>query len=184
MSTYEVPDVVACAVCHHVLINPVTLSCQHTFCRHCVDRDDVGQCPYCQLAKVVPPSRNATMEDMIRCIVGDQQYTRLLAEYEDEKQTEELRAQLKKQIRQQIYNDVYNEVVNNGRYVNMLRNNIREPIAFDFDENIRPKTFWWLYDACTKKMLSSNLFICGLSMSISLSALTYIALSIRDAPRR
>ncbi|KAK8257951.1 ATP-dependent protease-like protein [Phyllosticta capitalensis] len=49
---------VDCHVCYNLLLDPVTTSCGHTFCRKCLVRvlDHANHCPICRRALNVPPS--------------------------------------------------------------------------------------------------------------------------------
>ncbi|KAF2144906.1 uncharacterized protein K452DRAFT_222049 [Aplosporella prunicola CBS 121167] len=47
-----------CHVCYNMLLDSVTTSCGHTFCRNCLARalDHTNHCPVCRRALTIPPS--------------------------------------------------------------------------------------------------------------------------------
>ena len=62
----EVPDPMKCVLCYHVLLDPVSLSCGHTFCQVCLARMKMtlsfptsnSECPMCRKSWVDIPSVN------------------------------------------------------------------------------------------------------------------------------
>lgn len=49
---------VECQICYHIMLDPVTTSCGHTFCRRCLTRvlDHSCYCPACRRQLPIPPS--------------------------------------------------------------------------------------------------------------------------------
>ncbi|KAI9798929.1 MAG: hypothetical protein M1825_004942 [Sarcosagium campestre] len=47
-----------CQVCYHLMLDPLTTSCGHTFCRRCLNRvlDHANICPLCRRQLHMPPS--------------------------------------------------------------------------------------------------------------------------------
>ncbi|KAI9791027.1 MAG: hypothetical protein M1833_001717 [Piccolia ochrophora] len=47
-----------CQVCYHLMLDPLTTSCGHTFCRKCLNRvlDHANICPLCRRSLSMPPS--------------------------------------------------------------------------------------------------------------------------------
>jgi len=41
------PLIFTCQMCRSLWVDPVTLGCGHTFCRHCVERYELGGCQTC-----------------------------------------------------------------------------------------------------------------------------------------
>ena len=63
-----------CQVCYALLLDPLTTSCGHTFCRKCVARvlDHSDLCPICRRALTMPPSLKdvASNKCLARLLIG------------------------------------------------------------------------------------------------------------------
>lgn len=104
MNSQDLVKELECSVCHNTLNSPVTLICQHTFCRHCVGR--VNKCPLCRTNVVTPPIVNSVMETVVVSTVGIDEYKRRQMEIKEESDD------IKKEddIRRQVFNDVVNAI--------------------------------------------------------------------------
>jgi hypothetical protein len=70
----EVVDVIAdglmCPVCKEALCEAVTLTCQHTFCRSCLEVKNVNKCPMCSLQiSTLPVNDNLLMLNLVQAVV-------------------------------------------------------------------------------------------------------------------
>lgn len=54
-----------CVICTDILVRPVTLPCQHTFCRSCIERSEVRKCPNCRGPKTVPQNDNFMIKQLV-----------------------------------------------------------------------------------------------------------------------
>lgn len=68
-----------CHVCYHLMLNPVTTPCGHTFCRKCLARilDHARLCPVCRRELPLPPSlsrhpNNKVLTDTMTSLCPDQ----------------------------------------------------------------------------------------------------------------
>ena len=59
-SGFDIQNVLDCAVCNEILRNPQTLTCEHSFCKECIDKiakftEDLIliKCPLCEKEEVV-----------------------------------------------------------------------------------------------------------------------------------
>ncbi len=63
MDTYE------CSICRDLMFRPVSLSCQHVFCLHCLEehiRHSRKRCPICRSRFFFPPDYNKFIEILIK----------------------------------------------------------------------------------------------------------------------
>lgn len=128
----EIDNQYQCTICQDLLISPVTLLCQHTFCRTCIKAyvkqqtkqkyDDDGyqvyvarsdkntKCPLCRCAVVIPPNDNFLLKDIIQQRYPVE-YARRLDEYEKDTLKLELREKIEDEIRTEIFNSLVDEAV-------------------------------------------------------------------------
>ena len=61
------PDDLKCSVCQDMLFMPMTLACQHNFCRDCIDglRDARHMCPMCKDKSLFPGEYNRAFDAVI-----------------------------------------------------------------------------------------------------------------------
>ena len=59
-SGFDIQNVLDCAVCNEILCNPRTLTCEHSFCKECIDKiakftEDLisVKCPLCEKEEIV-----------------------------------------------------------------------------------------------------------------------------------
>ena len=59
-SGFDIQSVLDCAVCNEILCNPRTLTCEHSFCKECIDKiakftEDLisVKCPLCEMEEVM-----------------------------------------------------------------------------------------------------------------------------------
>ena len=62
-------DIFACAVCETLWTEAVTLKCGHTFCRHCLSKEEVAACTTCgvksKLDRVVARKPNVILSQIV-----------------------------------------------------------------------------------------------------------------------
>jgi hypothetical protein len=143
----QIDDEFKCTVCHDLLVNPVTLLCQHTFCRLCIKSyvashnkpqiDDAGyptfvsrdnknaKCPLCRCAIVIPPNDNFLVKDLI-----SKKYPELYKSRMEEHQKDTLKLDIRSQIEDEIRTEVFGAVVDEAVHENndnaQAENNDRE----------------------------------------------------------
>lgn len=83
----EVPDDLKCIICMEIFINPVVLSCGHSFCRMCVEDmlRDKPACPVCRAPTLFGASnmlQNFTLKNLIEKDFQDLLQKRLASESE------------------------------------------------------------------------------------------------------
>lgn len=122
-----------CGICTHVYNEPVTLLCQHTFCRPCLlemtrskhsdsseelfvspgpvllngycnGRNRQSKCPLCNLPFVIPPKA-------INFAINDYIESSLTGEQRDERKKDALKKSLEEEVRTELKEELYNTVV-------------------------------------------------------------------------
>ncbi|EXJ91253.1 hypothetical protein A1O1_04363 [Capronia coronata CBS 617.96] len=91
-----------CHVCYQLMLDPVTTSCGHTFCRRCFGRamDHSSYCPMCrrrlptQAASSAPLASNKLLNDLMQCLLPDQLAARKAMAEEEDRVDEENRLPL------------------------------------------------------------------------------------------
>lgn len=90
-----------CQVCYQFMLDPVTTSCGHTFCRRCFGRamDHSSYCPMCRRrlpAQTTSPrmASNKLLNDLMRCLLPDQLAARKAVAEEEDRVDEENRLPL------------------------------------------------------------------------------------------
>jgi len=83
MSDIEhIQDTLQCAVCRDLLIEPITLSCQHTFCRACLIADFKNKkCPLCnaisrgRVEDILSGNENVAIKELLihYCFEGEEE---------------------------------------------------------------------------------------------------------------
>lgn len=84
----EVPPEFECSICMKLLLDPVTVSCGHTFCRVCLEKS-LGYRGLCAVCRA-PTAAGQGVNVLVRGIIGER-YPRALARRQSEEE-EELRA--------------------------------------------------------------------------------------------
>merc|ERR1719436_2247488 len=84
----EVPPEFECSICMKLLLDPVTVSCGHTFCRACLDRS-LGYRSLCAVCRA-PVAAGQGVNILVKSIIADR-YPRALAQRHQELE-EELQA--------------------------------------------------------------------------------------------
>ncbi len=126
----KVKELLKCSLCTDYFHDPVTLSCQHTFCMACLgdtattvvvkdfDIKIPNECPACGKNVFVPPCRNNTLQDLVNVFVEPEKL-KLLQQEHDKK--------LNDNMAQKIYNELLKS--NWRRYIETVRgNNMYQPI--------------------------------------------------------
>lgn len=134
ISEEEVDGELECPVCHELLICPVTLMCQHTFCRLCVKTyvkqqvnaqsndsdhgiytaptDRNAKCPICRCTIVIPPNDNYTLKSILEAKYPDLYHARL----ENFHKKGLLKLDIRDQIEDEIRNEIFNGIIDNVVY--------------------------------------------------------------------
>ncbi|XP_066564210.1 E3 ubiquitin-protein ligase TRIM35 isoform X2 [Amia ocellicauda] len=70
-------EVLSCPVCLSIFNNPVTLHCQHNFCKSCLDQswDQAGtqECPVCWRRSCLEPCPNFTLQNIVESYLKEQE---------------------------------------------------------------------------------------------------------------
>jgi len=83
----DVPQDLECVLCLRLLLDPISVSCGHTFCRCCLERslDYRSQCPMCRQPIVAGQNVNVIIQQII-----SEKYPKTLSERLKERENEAL----------------------------------------------------------------------------------------------
>src|SRR5581483_4336598 len=102
-----------CAVCHDLLFKPITLICQHNFCKGCVSKMRSKFCPICHVVFVIPAEFNRTLDAVSHALYADD-YGRLQKDADNDQirldEREKIREELKKELFAEIVQNTVNDV--------------------------------------------------------------------------
>ena len=103
-----------CPICHDMLVNPVTIICNHTYCRACIDSiqiDDMvarRRCPICRVSFWLPPnSINPMIADMVRAVYGSAQYDARVTEQRDRELDRDLATRVREETRRELWREIW-----------------------------------------------------------------------------
>ena len=124
----EYPEQFECSICNDLFVCPVTLLCQHTFCRDCISTyhqkqsqpevDDDGfqvwtnkkdrnpKCPLCRCAIVIPPNDNNVLKDFIRSNYQEKYESRV-----EQQQKDQIKNDMKKEIKDELRKEMFNALL-------------------------------------------------------------------------
>lgn len=132
-----------CPVCYDLLVSPITLLCQHTFCKQCIKsyvkkqkeqevdsqgfqifKDKHAKCPLCKCTIIVPVNENTVLIDIIK-----EKYPELYAsrlEYaKKESMKEDLRSEVESELRRELFDGVLQAHVENNQFGTNIGDNLQ-----------------------------------------------------------
>ena len=121
---------IQCTICQNILVRPVTLLCQHTFCRECIEtyvdkatkdetdeegfqifKDRIARCPLCKCAIVIPPNDNFVLCDLLEKHYSHE-YQKALMERAEKCKKEKV----KNRLRKELFNALVEETVGGNNH--------------------------------------------------------------------
>jgi len=102
----EISKILKCAICHRVLYKPVSLLCQHNFCKKCINSIIEKKCPTCRVKFVEPIQYNRELDAIFKLILSKKYSKRVINEQKDK-----LKINLHDQVLNELKNDLYNQCV-------------------------------------------------------------------------
>lgn len=124
----EYPKELECSICNDLYVRPVTLLCQHTYCRNCITDyhkrqsgpqvDDEGyqvfvsskdrnpKCPLCRCTIVIPPNDNSNIRDLIQ-----RTYGHMLEQRTEQLRKDDAKADMKDQIKEELRREMFNALL-------------------------------------------------------------------------
>jgi hypothetical protein len=111
-------DTLMCSICYELLFEPITLMCQHTFCKRCIKVSEFNPCANCRLVTFAPPQKNIILNDIIKNIFPEKYNERkMLMDKQDEEKIKQLeektREQEEKKKELEIREKFWREIINN-----------------------------------------------------------------------
>lgn len=181
---------IQCTICQNILVHPVTLLCQHTFCRECIEtyvdkvtkdetdeegfqvfKDRIARCPLCKCAIVIPPNDNFVLCDLLEKHYSHE-YQKALMERAEKCKKEKV----KNRLRKELFNALVEETVvgnnHNQNSPNQFNPNRTNPNQNNPNRTIRlyydsPYTDTWLSRFIEKyKYLVGLLFMVGFGVIV------------------
>jgi len=93
-----------CAICMDTFYKPITIMCQHTYCKGCLLKMKDRKCPLCKIRFVIPKEYNRNIYNIGKLV--NPKYIEGL-----EKKEEKL--EIVKSVKDELRTEIYNEIVNN-----------------------------------------------------------------------
>ncbi len=128
----EYPEQFECSICNDLFVCPVTLLCQHTYCRDCIATyhkkqsqpgvDDDGfqvyvskkdrnpKCPLCRCAIVIPPNDNAVLKDFIQNTYQEK-YESRVEQLQKDRIKNDMKDAVKDELRKEMFNALLDETI-------------------------------------------------------------------------
>ena len=112
----EIDPSYECSICHSLFVKPVTLLCQHTYCRQCIKNHydatkaskKTPTCPMCNCGIIIPPNDNNLLVDIINLNHSDQ-YKERIEESKKDVIKSEIKEDVKNELRRELFNSVMND---------------------------------------------------------------------------
>ncbi len=98
-------ELVKCVICKNTLYKPVTLDCQHSFCKSCIINVTTKECPMCRDYYLVLPSHYNNLLDDLSSKIDE-------TNYRESGEDSELRMK-RYNDREEIRNEIRNETIDN-----------------------------------------------------------------------
>ena len=116
----ELEKLLTCSCCNQILLEPVTLFCQHTFCQSCIILNNEKQqleCPKCNESVVIPVSNNFQLRGIIDKIYSDDYFKERKTKF-DKMLANDLKLKKKYEIYKNYFNDLLGKIhESNGKFI-------------------------------------------------------------------
>lgn len=118
IGTDDIKDILQCSICLETLNEPVTLMCQHTFCRACL-KGDIKKCPLCRTRMWLPPRKtiNSTLKNVIIKTFGETAYNTMYNSREHSLLKSDLEDQVREELREELWRSVSEELPDGPSFV-------------------------------------------------------------------
>lgn len=114
-------DTITCSICKETMIEPMSLICRHSFCKTCIDRNDIKYCPLCRQPKLMSIGTNLLLKDLVIHVMGLKAYETGVMQKKQSREDEVFETKIRQQCRDEMYHEILTSV--QSRHVN--------PIAFN-----------------------------------------------------
>lgn len=111
----EIESSYECSICQSLFVRPVTLLCQHTFCRQCIkshydkmkNTKNTPTCPLCNCGIIIPPNDNNLFVDIINLNYTDQYKQRI-----EESKKDDIKSDIKEDVKNELRRELFSSVMN------------------------------------------------------------------------
>jgi len=94
-----------CNICAETFYQPITLICQHTFCKKCLIKMETRKCPVCRVRFVIPKEHNRLVEDMTK-IFFSEEWNKLDEEWKAEQEKKTAAERIRDEVRDALFNEI------------------------------------------------------------------------------
>lgn len=115
----KIQKLLKCRLCQDILLEPVTLYCQHTFCNHCLElleENSLVTCPSCNHKGLLVPTHNYKIKELIEKIFTKEELRERIDRYQEKlsKETNNREKEIKRQIRKEVWHNEINKEKSNN----------------------------------------------------------------------
>lgn len=137
----QIKKLLICSLCNDILLEPVTLYCQDTFCNHCLElleENSLVQCPKCNQKGLLVPTHNYKIKEIIEKVFTKEQLEAREKRYQEmvskkgnnQKATTSRELEIKRQIRKEVWHNEINKSKSNNNGNNLMGDNLFLPLNF------------------------------------------------------
>jgi hypothetical protein len=103
-----------CSICHSLFVQPVTLLCQHTYCRQCIkihydkakSTKKTPTCPLCNCGIIIPPNDNNLLVDIINLNYEDEYKERV-----EQAKKDDIKSDIKEEVKNELRKDLFSSLM-------------------------------------------------------------------------
>jgi DNA-directed RNA polymerase subunit RPC12/RpoP len=124
----KIRKILKCPLCRDILLEPVTLYCQHTFCNHCLEsleENSLVKCPTCNHKGLLVPAHNYKIKELIEKFFTKEELKDRQDKHKEKilSETSIREKEREKEIKRQIRKEVWYNEINKEKNNDMLSGN-------------------------------------------------------------
>lgn len=113
-------EILTCGICKEIMNEPLTITCNHTFCYMCIAKTDENmfnmtrECPLCKKKYCLPPQTitNYVLRDVIKKVITEKKYDNIKKLQEKNR----IKLSLRNQAINELRNENYDSIIANADY--------------------------------------------------------------------